>query len=91
MNSQNPFLCSNRNPCRENPVTILEVQPGTTQATIRLSAEMKEKAVLADDQPSNIPLARGQCIAAAQQLQDPVQRLAFTLMSGGFTPHQEKL
>jgi hypothetical protein len=91
MTATNPFLCSARNPCRENPVTILGVRPGHSQAEITMYARSMEQILAAGEQPSDIHLAPGQCIAAAQLLQDPVLRLAFTLLSGGMTPEQEKL
>lgn len=91
MTSTNPFLCSTRNPCRENPVTILGVRPGLSQAAITMYARSMEQVLEAGEQPSDFHLVPGQCIAAAQLMQDPVLRLAFTLLSGGLTPEQEKL
>jgi hypothetical protein len=54
-------------------------------------ARSMEQVLEAGEQPSDFHLVPGQCIAAAQLMQDPVLRLAFTLLSGGLTPEQEKL
>lgn len=86
----NPFQYSERNPCRENPVTILEVRPEFSQAFIDLDASAKESLLEHGEQPTGLQLKRGECQRAAHQLQDPVLRLAFDLMSNGLYEDQEQ-
>jgi hypothetical protein len=87
----NPFQYSDRNPCRENPITILDVRPEFGQAFIDLNASTKEALLEEGEQPAGMQIRRGECQRAAQQLQDPVLRLAFDLMSNGLYEDQEQL
>ena len=81
MNSINPFLFS-RNPYRKNPFSILRVNPGMTQANIDQFASAREAVIAAGQQPDpDLQLREGECIHAAQCLQDPLLRLAFDLMT----------
>jgi len=78
----NPFQYS-ENPCRENPLTVLDVRPELPQAAIDLNAEMKEGLLQQGGQPTGMHIRRGAFQNAAQQLQDPVLRLAYDLMTNG--------
>jgi hypothetical protein len=86
----NPFQYSEGNPCRENPITILGVAEDASQSYVDLCAAGCEALVEAGDQPvDGLELRRGDCRRAAQELQDPVVRLAFDLMTHGlFTKEQ---
>ncbi|GEM_PF-2581873 len=80
MNNDNPFG-SGGNPYRRNPFIILGVSPETGQAVIEAFAGALENELA--DGPATVAglrLEPGDGARAAQQLQDPVLRLAFDLM-----------
>lgn len=83
--TENPFRylweCS-ANPYRAHPFTILGLPADASQATVEQFARGREQLVEAGEQPiAGLTLRRGDCVRAAQILQDPVVRLAFDLMA----------
>ena len=67
-------------PCRSNPFVVVGATTEMNQAVIDNNADARDRAVQAGVQLGNLNLEPGDCITAAQLLQDPVLRLAFDLM-----------
>ncbi len=90
MSANNPFTYD-KNPYRSNPFTVLGVGPEMKQAEIEGFANAREGVVAAGIQPDpELELQPGDCIRAAQHLQDAVLRLAFDLMAHWPEPDNEE-
>ena len=80
--NENPFkYIYEVTPYRPNPFTVVAAAPDTSQARIETFASSREQLLRAGIQPiAGVELNPGDCITAAQLLQDPLLRLAFDLM-----------
>jgi hypothetical protein len=68
-------------PCRPDPFTMIGAPADMAQAGIEKFANARDLIVKAGVQPiPDFELKPGDCITAAQLLQDPILRLAFHLM-----------
>jgi hypothetical protein len=85
VSTENPFRYmwdAGADPYRAHPFALLGVLPDATQATVEQFATAREQLLQAGEQPlAGLTLQRGDCLRAAQALQDPVLRLAFDLMA----------
>ena len=80
--SDNPFKhIYGAYPYHPNPFAVLGASRDMNQAGLERFASNRDRLVIAGGQPiANFNLEPGDCITAAQLLQDPVWRLAFDLM-----------
>ena len=80
--SDNPFkYLYEVRPVRVNPFRALNVSTTASQAQIELSAQSRDRALQAGVTLESAPeIKPGDCITAAQLLQDPILRVAFDLM-----------
>jgi hypothetical protein len=79
---QNPFhYIYEVRPFRMNPFKALDVATDAKPAQIEVSSKSRDRAVQAGMMSESAPeLKPGDCITAAELLQDPLLRVAFDLM-----------
>ena len=82
MSENNPFkFIYYSQPYRANPFIVLDARPSQSQAAIERFASSREQALTAGYQPVKaLTLQSGDCITAAEKLQNPLLRLTFDLM-----------
>jgi hypothetical protein len=85
MSRENPFRYRwevGADPYRENPFVVLGAPREASQSTIEMFAAARERIIGEGHQPDPaLALLPGDCIKAAELLQDPVLRLLFDLMA----------